>query len=108
MVYINIKGKEYALRFDLNALEKIQELYGSITDFGKAIEKISEAKKVATILINEGISYHNYQHGTNDKLFAENEIGMLLDAKYCGTLSEKIMESFLESIGETEETEKKT
>lgn len=58
MADIRISGKDYALRLDVNAMEKIEEEFGDLKEALKAFRgrerKISMVKKMFRILANSG------------------------------------------------------
>lgn len=61
MASINVKGKEYGLRFDLYAMEQIEEVFGSVKD---AFDALKEGKQLKTtrllfkIMANSYLSYN--------------------------------------------------
>lgn len=58
MATIKIKGQEYSLRMDVNAMEKIEEEFGDLKEALKAFRgrdrKISMVKSMFRILANSG------------------------------------------------------
>ena len=58
MAVIKISGKEYALRMDVNAMEKIEDEFGDLKEALKAFRardrKISMVKSMFRILANSG------------------------------------------------------
>ena len=58
MAVIKISGKEYALRMDVNAMEKIEDEFGDLKEALKAFRardrKISMVKSMFAILANSG------------------------------------------------------
>ena len=64
MAIIKVKGKEYGLRFDLYAMEQIEETFGSVKN---AFDALREGKQLKTtrqlfkILANSYLSYHGQE-----------------------------------------------
>lgn len=64
MASIKVKGKEYGLRFDLYAMEQIEETFGSVKN---AFDALREGKQLKTtrllfkILANSYLSYHGQE-----------------------------------------------
>ena len=85
---ITYKGVDYALVFNLNVMEQIQEAYGSVSEWGEMIENTAEpnAKAVKfgiTCMINEGIEIYNEEHEDDEdfkerKLMTENKVGRII------------------------------
>ena len=61
MATIKIKGQEYSMRMDVNAMEKIEEEFGDLKEALKAFRgrdrKISMVKSMFRILANSGKKY---------------------------------------------------
>ena len=59
MASVNVKGKEYGLRFDLYAMEQIEEEFGSVKDVFTALQngkQIKTTRKLFKILANSYLS----------------------------------------------------
>lgn len=82
---INYKGTEYALVFNLNVMERIQEEYGSLEKWGSLTDgkdgSEPNAKAVIfgfTEMINEGIDIANDENGTEIKPFTQKQVGRMM------------------------------
>ena len=82
--YIEHKGKKYAIVFNLNVMEIIQDEYktldawGELTD-GKAGEVNIKALIFGlTAMINEGIEIDNEDNGTNEPLLTHKQVGRII------------------------------
>jgi hypothetical protein len=97
-------GKDYPLYFDFYALEQIQQRYSDIANIFDKLSDLSEIKWLVLLLINEGIDYNNYMHGSQDKGLTEKELGMLMPVRpdFIKDLQQKIIDAFNDSIGATE------
>lgn len=117
---IEICGKKYPIKIDLNVLEQIQEHYGSIQEFemdimgirfkkdeeGKPLfndvgnpslylgePSIKAIKFVLPLMINEGLSIEAEEHKTGWKAIQEEEIFRNCDVHY-QVLAKVIREEF--------------
>ena len=82
---IQYKDKEYALVFNLNVMEKIQEEYGTLDKWGELTDGQKEPNAKAIIfgfreMINEGIDIANEENGTNEKFLTLKQTGRLISA----------------------------
>ena len=81
---IQYKEKEYALVFNLNVMERIQEEYGSLEEWGNLTDgKSGEPNAKAVIfgfteMINEGIDIANDENGTNEKPLTRKQVGRMI------------------------------
>lgn len=57
MQIVNIDGREYRLRCDINALEEMEKLYGDLKSVYDAMTKLSGIKAVLAVMINEQFYY---------------------------------------------------
>ena len=76
------KGKTYRLVFNLNAMEQIQEEYGSLGAWGDTAAEgegnIKAIKFGFAAMINEGIAIENEENGTDLPPFTLPQIGRML------------------------------
>lgn len=81
---IQYKDKEYALVFNLNVMERIQEEYGSLEEWGNLTDgKSGEPNAKAVIfgfteMINEGIDIANDENGTDDNPLTRKQVGRII------------------------------
>ena len=88
---ITYKGVKYALVFNLNVMEEIQEEYGSVEAWGELAEATTEPNAKAikyglTAMINEGIDIYNEEH-ISDEGFIERPF---FNAKQVGRIISEI------------------
>lgn len=83
---ITYKGKDYAIVFNLNVMERIQDEYGSLDEWGALTDgtaKDGEPDAKAVIfgfreMINEGIDIANEDNGTDDKPLTLKQVGRII------------------------------
>lgn len=81
---IQYRDKEYSLVFNLNVMERIQEEYGSVAEWGALSDGAGgepNAKAVLfglTEMLNEGIDMANDENGTHDPLLTKKQVGRML------------------------------
>ena len=81
---IQYKEKDYALVFNLNVMERIQDEYGSLEEWGNLTDgKSGEPNAKAVIfgfteMINEGIDIANDENGTDDKPLTRKQVGRMI------------------------------
>lgn len=78
------KGEEYELVFNLNVMQEIQDVYGSLDEWGEKTgggESEPDAKAILigiTSMINEGIDIYNEEHGTDRKPLKRKQVGRMM------------------------------
>lgn len=80
---INYKGVDYDLVFNLNVMEKIQEEYGSVEEWGNRVEASAEPKakdiKYGFVeMLNEGIDIYNETHEDKREFFTGKQVGRII------------------------------
>lgn len=106
---IQYKDREYSLVFNLNVMEKIQEEYGSVEEWGKLTDGASgepNAKAVIfgfTEMLNEGIDIENEDNGTDLKPFTKRQVGRIITEIGFGDATSVLNETVVKS---TESQEK--
>ena len=83
---LEYKGKNYKLVFNLNAMEVIQEKYGTLENWGKLTDGAENdgepnAKAVIfgiTAMLNEGIDIENEENGTKEKMLTNKQVGRMI------------------------------
>lgn len=98
---IQYKGKEYRIVFNLNVMERIQEKYGSIDEWGKLTDK-SEPDISAVIfgyqeMLNEGIEIENEENGTNLELLSHKQVGRMITDIGLEAATQEMTETVIES-----------
>jgi hypothetical protein len=81
--FINYKGEDYELVFNLNVMEDIQEEYGSVEAWGELVEasaepKAKDIKYGFTAMLNEGIDIYNEEHDDKRSFFTEKQVGRII------------------------------
>lgn len=106
---IRYRDREYTLVFNLNVMERIQEEYGSIENWGALTEgkgKEPDAKAVIfgfTEMINEGIDIDNEENGTDIKPMTLRQVGRMITEIGLEIATGKLHDTVIRS---TESTEK--
>jgi hypothetical protein len=82
---LTYKGEDYELVFNLNVMEDIQEIYGSVEAWGSLIEpedgkepKAKDIKYGFTAMINEGIDMYNEDHEEKREFLTDKQVGRMI------------------------------
>ena len=81
---IQLKDKTYPLVFNLNVMERIQEEYKTLDNWGALTDgKNGEPNAKAVIfgfteMINEGIDIQNEEKGTNEPFLTTKQVGRII------------------------------
>jgi len=81
---LTYKDKEYKLVFNLNVMEKIQDAYqtldnwGALTDGSEGEVNIKALVFGITEMINEAIDIDNDENGTNEPFVSHKKVGRML------------------------------
>ena len=99
---IQYKDKEYNLVFNLNVMERIQEEYGSIEEWGNLTGANGEPNAKAVIfgfteMLNEGIDIDNEENGTDIKPLTLKQVGRMITEIGFENATEKLSETVVES-----------
>lgn len=85
IIEIEINDKKYSLVFDINTMEDIQEKFGSLALWQKAMAESTADKPALDELrfffyaaINEGIDIKNEGNGTDEPHITERQAGRLM------------------------------
>ena len=114
--HITIGDKEYPMAYTLNVMEEIQENFGTIENWGKALQpepyekieidkitgvektvivspepKIKDIKWTFTQFINEGIDIENEEKGEKRPFVTEKQVGRLISAVGMDTVTHELM-----------------
>lgn len=111
VVYIETEKRKYPLVFNLNVMEKIQDNYGSLKEWGELTTgsgepKIKELKAGILLMINEAIDIENENNGTNEPMLDEKHIGRIMSEVGIGVLVNKIKEITIASTKSEDNTAK--
>ena len=86
--YINASGRNYPLTFNINVMEAIQEVYGSISAWGAIVEnaeggepKVKDLKIGLMAMINEGIDIENENTGANMPMVTSKQVGRIISER---------------------------
>ena len=101
---IEYKGRKYKLVFNFNVMERIQEEYGSIEDWGALSDggKGQEPNAKAVIfgfteMLNEGIDIENEENGTDIKPFTKKQVGRMISEIGLQTAASSLNNTVVES-----------
>lgn len=98
---IQYKDKEYKLVFNLNVMERIQEEYGSIEEWGNMTSGGEPNAKAVifgfTEMLNEGIDIENEENGTDIKPLTLKQVGRMITEIGFQNATEKLSETVVES-----------
>ena len=85
LTYIEAKGRNYPIVFNINVMEEIQEAYGSLSAWGGIVEnadggepKIKDLKIGLMMMINEAIDIENEENGKNEPMVTSKQVGRLI------------------------------
>lgn len=97
VVYIETEKRRYPLVFNLNVMEEIQELYGSLDRWGELTKgsgepNIKDLKAGVKIMLNEAIDMENEDNGTNEPMLTDKQVGRVISAVGLGEITRKIQE----------------
>lgn len=82
--YIETKERKYPICFNMNAMEEIQEEYGSISNWISVIDSLGEEPKVKElkaglmIMINEAIDMENEKKEEKDPFVTSKQVGRIM------------------------------
>lgn len=81
---IQYNGKEYKLVFNLNVMERIQDEYGTLDEWGKLTDGSKGEPNAKAIIygfremINEGIDIENEETGADTKPLTLKQVGRMI------------------------------
>ena len=100
---LQYRDKEYPLVFNLNVMERIQDEYGTLDEWGALTDgKSGEPNAKAVIfgfteMINEGIDIQNDENGTNEPFLNKKQVGRIITeiglVNATKTLNQTVVES---------------
>lgn len=106
-IEIKYKGKSYALVFNLNVMEQIQEEYGSVEAWGNLTEAADEPNAKAIkfglgAMLNEGIEIYNEDNENNEdyeerKPFTLRQVGRIISEEGLANVANKINKTVVDS-----------
>lgn len=101
---LEVEGKVYKLVFNLNAMEEIQEEYGTLEKWGELTDGKSGELNVKalifglTCMMNEAIDMKNEEEGTNEPFMTKKQVGRIITKAGVEKSAEKLNEAIVESI----------
>ena len=81
---INYRGREYALVFNLNVMEQIQDQYGTLEEWGRLTDGQSGEPNAKAVkygfwaMLNEGISIEDEENGSDTKPLTLSQVGRMI------------------------------
>lgn len=82
--YIEYKGEQIPMVFNLNVMEQIQEEYGSIRKWGEKVDgtdgepSIKHLKRGLLLMFNEGIDIDNEDKEQKRTFLTDKEVGRII------------------------------
>lgn len=101
---LEYKGKTYKTIFNLNVMEKIQDEYKTVDNWGALTDgKSGEVNIKALIfgiteMINEAIDIDNDENGTNEPFLSHKQVGRIVTEIGFAKAAEKMNEVVIESV----------
>ncbi len=106
-IFLNYKGEDYELVFNLNVMEEIQDEYESIEAWGNLTDNATEPNMKAVIfgltcMVNEGVEIYNEEHEdekdfTPRKLLTKKQVGRLVSEIGLAEVTNKLNKSVTDS-----------
>ena len=109
MKYIDVKGVEYPLVFNLNVMEKIQEKYGSYEKWGDLTDGKNSEINIGALkfgileMINEGIDIENESKEVKREFLTDKQVGRIITEIGMETLAKKMKEPDIDYTKNDEE-----
>ena len=100
---LEVEEKKYPLVFNLNAMQEIQEEYGTLEKWGEFTDgKSGEVNVKAlifglTAMMNEAIEMKNDEEGTNEPLLTQKQVGRIITKAGVENSAKKLNEAIVES-----------
>lgn len=104
--------KEYKLVFNLNAMQAIQEEYGTLEAWGDLTDSKDGEPNIKALIfgmaamINEAIEIENEDNGTNKPLLTLRQVGRLLTDVGIDNATAQVNETVIKSAGASEDDSK--
>lgn len=110
---IKYQDNEYKIAFNLNAMEEIQEEYGSLDEWGALTDGKSGETNIKalifgfTAMINEGIDIDNDSRSSEEKLpfMTHKQVGRMLSDIGIDKMTEAMNQLVVESAGDDSKNE---
>lgn len=102
-VTFNYNNEDYALLFNLNVMEEIQEEYGTIEKWGELTEANGKEPNAKAIkfglgaMINEGIDVYNETHEEKRPFFTPKQIGRIITEVGLNNIAATMQKTVIES-----------
>ena len=104
-ITITYRGTEYAILFDLNVMEEIQEEYGSIENWVKITDADGQDEPNAKAIkfglgamLNEGIDVYNEEHEEKRPFFTPKQVGRIITEIGLQSVARSMNQSVIESV----------
>ena len=109
IAYLETEKKKYPLVFNLNVMEEIQEIYGSMQNWADKCESgdepnIKDLKNGIMAMINEGIDILNEESDTKEPFVTSKQLGRIITEIGFAKVIEKIKEVQIDSTKTEEES----
>ncbi len=107
LIHVEANGVTYPLAFNINIIEIMQDKYGSLTAFSKALSpeptkdgkpvepRMSDIKFIYTECINEGIDIENEGKAEKKPFVTEKQVGRIIGSivDTAGTIKRLVVDS---------------
>lgn len=101
---LEYRGKTYKTIFNLNVMEKIQEEYKTVDNWGSLTDGISGEVDIKALIfgikemINEAIDIDNEDNGTNEPFLTHKQVGRIVSEIGFNKAAEKMNNLVIESV----------
>lgn len=112
--YIEVGDKKYPIAFTLNVMEEIQNKFGSMEKWGKALQpeagepKVKDLKWTFAQFVNEGIDIENEENGGDRPFVTEKQVGRIISSIGTEQVIGSIFKTTLQSTDTGEEKNEMT
>lgn len=104
LTHIAVGEKKYPIAFTLNVMELVQEKYGTMEKWGKALEPDKGEPQIKDIIwtfkefLNEGIEIENEESNEPRPLLTHKQVGRLVSSFDMKSLGTMIRDITVESV----------
>lgn len=105
---IQYKDKEYALVFNLNVMQMIQQRYHSIEEWGALTDGSNGEVDIQALIfgftemLNEGIEIENEENGTKEPKLTDKQVGRIITEVGLAKAAKKLRKTVTDSAGSEE------
>lgn len=115
LIHFESNGVTYPLAFNINVIEIMQDKFGSLTEFSKALSpengepRMSNIKFIYTECINEGIDIENDGRAEKRPFVTEKHVGRIIGSivDTAGTIKRLVVDSHNSGVESEEDEDEK-